>query len=93
MRRCQSLCDHFSPTVSNLAKVFFSTHAPKKDLEMNKYIQQSYDTLFEKETARRANQKVPLQQQVKFAGLFADAGASIGLTFSLPAISSAPAAV
>ena len=41
----QSLTQHFSPTVSNLAKVFFTTHAPKKDLEMNKYIEQSYETV------------------------------------------------
>jgi hypothetical protein len=41
----KSLTEHFSPTVSNLAKVFFTTHAPKKDLEMNKYIEQSYDTV------------------------------------------------
>jgi len=47
--------------------------------------------LFEKESSRRANQKVALQQQVKFSGLFADAGASIGLTFALPAVADEPA--
>jgi hypothetical protein len=41
--------------------------------------------LFEKESSRRANQKVALQQAVKFGGLFADSAASIGLTFALPA--------
>jgi len=81
----QALTEHYSPTVANLAKVFFTTHAPKKDLEMDKYIQQSYETLFEKELTRRANQKVALQQAVKFGGLFADSSASIGLTFALPA--------
>jgi hypothetical protein len=30
------------------------------------------------------NQKVALQQQHKFSGLFADATQSIGLTFQLP---------
>lgn len=80
----KTLTDHVSPTVSNLAKVFFTSHAPKKDLEMNKYIEQSYETLFTKEIDRRANQKVALQQQFKFGGLFADATQSIGLTFQLP---------
>lgn len=41
----KSLTDHCSPTVANLAKVFFTSHAPKRDLEMNKYIEQSYDTV------------------------------------------------
>lgn len=40
--------------------------------------------LFTKEIDRRANQKVSLQQQHKFSGLFADATQSIGLTFQLP---------
>jgi hypothetical protein len=40
-----SLTRHFSPTVANLAKVFFTSHAPKKDLELEKYIQQSYETV------------------------------------------------
>jgi hypothetical protein len=40
--------------------------------------------LFEKETDRRVNQKVALQQHHKFNGLFGDATQSIGLTFQLP---------
>lgn len=91
VRWLQALCDHFSPTVSNLAKVFFSTHAPKKDLELSKYIAQSYETLFDKESGRRENQKVALQTQRKFAGIFDDAHASIGLTFALPSFAAAPA--
>ena len=77
--------------MSNLAKVFFSTHAPKKDLELSKYIAQSYETLFDKESGRRENQKVALQMQRKFGGIFEDAQASIGLTFALPS-TVAPAA-
>ncbi len=52
----KSLTEHYSPTVANLAKVFFTTHAPKKDLEMDKYISQSY------ETVRSANRHSELQQ-------------------------------
>lgn len=80
----KALTSHISPTVANLAKVFFTTFAPKKELEMEKYLQMNYELMFNKELERRSNQQLPINH-VQFKGIFADAQGSMGLTFQLPA--------
>lgn len=55
-----SLTHHYSPIVSQLAKTFTAANAPKKDLELSKYLTYNYTQLFEKESNRRSQQKVQL---------------------------------
>lgn len=55
-----ALQHHYNSSVSLLARDFTAANAPKKDMELQRVLDQSYASLFAKDLSRRANQKVQL---------------------------------
>lgn len=62
----KSLCNHYIPAVSRLAKVFFEANVPKKDYDMKEeqFSAQSYETMFHTELVWRKNQNTPMAFEV-----------------------------
>lgn len=50
--------------VVSLSCLLSAVNAPKKDIELDKYLNQSYETLFEREIDRRKNQRSALNEKI-----------------------------
>lgn len=65
----KTLCSHYAPSISSLARIFFATNAPKADIPLAPYLNWSFDSMIDSEIDRRKNQKCPISNQ-KVNGCF-----------------------
>jgi U3 small nucleolar RNA-associated protein 19 len=57
----KTLESHYCPHVARMARVFFSSNAPKTNYAIQEFTQGTYASLFETEIGWRKNQKMPLE--------------------------------